>query len=115
MMNRIKLLREELKMTQQELANRLGGAKSTVAMYEKEDRNPSLDVLIKLSEIFNCSIDYILGKSDIRYISEARENNSFYLANLGFNMEDYTPPTDAQKKQIKESLEKILEKNKKKN
>lgn len=65
-MNRIKFLREELHMTQQELADKLDGAKSTVAMYEKGDRKPSMDVLLKLSEIFDCSIDYILGKSDIR-------------------------------------------------
>ena len=65
-MNRIKLLREELNMTQQELADKLDGAKSTVAMYEKGDRKPSMEVLLKLSEIFDCSIDYILGKSDNR-------------------------------------------------
>ena len=65
-MNRIKQLREEYGMTQQELADKIGGAKSTIAMYEKEDRKPSLEVLIKLSEIFNCSIDYILCKSDIK-------------------------------------------------
>lgn len=65
-MNRIKILREELNMTQQELADKLDGAKSTVAMYEKGDRKPSMEVLLKLSEIFDCSIDYILGKSDIR-------------------------------------------------
>lgn len=65
-MNRIKTLREELKMTQQELANKLDGAKSTIAMYENETRKPSLEVLVSLSEIFNCSIDYILCKSDIR-------------------------------------------------
>lgn len=65
-MNRIKFLREENGLTQQDLANKLGGAKSTVAMYEKGDRKPSLEVLIKLSEIFNCSIDYIIGKSNNR-------------------------------------------------
>ena len=65
-MNRIKLLREEFNMTQQELADKLQGAKSTIAMYEKGDRKPSLEVLVKLSEIFNCSIDYILCKTDIR-------------------------------------------------
>ena len=65
-MNRIKNLREELNMTQQELADKLEGAKSTVAMYEKGDRKPSLEVLVKLSEIFDSSIDYILGISDIR-------------------------------------------------
>lgn len=65
-MNRIKKLREEFHMTQQELADRLSGAKSTIAMYENETRKPSMEVLIKLSEIFNCSIDYLLGKSDIK-------------------------------------------------
>lgn len=65
-MNRIKFLREELNMTQQELADKIDGAKSSVAMYEKGDRKPSMEVLIKLTEIFDCSIDYLLGKSDIR-------------------------------------------------
>lgn len=65
-MNRIKTIREEHGLTQQELANKLDGAKSTVAMYENETRKPSLEILIKLSEIFNCSIDYILCKTDIK-------------------------------------------------
>ena len=65
-MNRIKKMREEFHMTQQELAERLNGAKSTIAMYENETRKPSMEVLIKLSEIFNCSIDYLLGISDIK-------------------------------------------------
>ena len=65
-MNRIKYLREELNMTQQELADKINGAKSTIAMYEKGDRKPSMEVLINLSEIFDCSIDYLLGQSDIK-------------------------------------------------
>lgn len=65
-MNRIKNLREEFGYTQQDLANKLNGAKSTIAMYENETRKPSMEILIKLSEVFNCSIDYILCKSDIR-------------------------------------------------
>ena len=69
-MNRIKTLREELGMTQQELADKINGAKSTVAMYENESRKPSLEILIKLSEIFNCSIDYILCKTNIRNIED---------------------------------------------
>ena len=65
-MNRIKNLREEFGMTQQELADKLNGAKSTIAMYEKGDRKPSLEVLMKLSEIFNCTIDYLMGLTNIR-------------------------------------------------
>ena len=77
-MNRIKNLREELNMTQQELADKLEGAKSTVAMYEKGNRKPSLEVLVKLSEIFDCSIDYILGKTDVRKPIENTNNPKKY-------------------------------------
>lgn len=73
-MNRIKQLREEFGFTQQDLANRLDGAKSTIAMYENETRKPSLEVLIKLSEIFNCSMDYILCKTDIKNIEESQDS-----------------------------------------
>lgn len=65
-MNRIKLLRNEFNMTQQDLATKLNLVKGSIAMYENETRKPSMEVLIRLSEIFNCSIDYLLGKSDIK-------------------------------------------------
>lgn len=63
-MIRIKQLREEAGYTQQDLADKLNKAKSTIAMYENETRKPSLRVLKQLSNIFDCSIDYILGISD---------------------------------------------------
>ena len=71
-MNRIKQLREEFKFSQTDLAEKLGGAPSSVAMYEKGDRKPSMKVLVKLSEVFGCTIDYILCKSDIRNPEELK-------------------------------------------
>lgn len=65
-MNRIKILREENNWSQSELASKLNCSTSSIAMYEKENRKPSLEVLVKLSEIFNCSIDYILCKTNIK-------------------------------------------------
>ena len=65
-MNRIKKLREEFGYTQQDLANKLDSSKSVIGLYESETRKPSLEILIKLSDIFNCSIDYILCKTDTR-------------------------------------------------
>lgn len=74
-MNRIKLLREEFGYTQQDLANRLDSSKSVIGLYENGTRKPSMEVLIKLSEIFNCSIDYLLCKSDIRNPKELQIDN----------------------------------------
>ena len=100
-MNRIKFLREELNMTQQELANKLDGAKSTVAMYENETRKPSMEVLLRLSEIFNCSIDYLLGKTDIR--NPGRQiDDVLNEAMIGMSKEDYETLTETQKKQIRD-------------
>lgn len=65
-MNRIKFLRNEFNMTQQDLATKLNLVKGSIAMYENETRKPSMEVLIRMSEIFNCSIDYLLGKTDIK-------------------------------------------------
>lgn len=65
-MNRIKTLREESNFTQQDLADKLECSKSIIGLYESETRKPSLEILVKLSNIFNCSIDYILCKTNIR-------------------------------------------------
>lgn len=108
-MNRIKFLREELHMTQQELADKLDGAKSTVAMYEKGDRKPSMEVLLKLSEIFDCSIDYILGKSDIRN----PENTDLDKLQIGLSTKDYSNISDEQIKQIEDFAKFVLKDNKK--
>lgn len=112
-MNRIKILREELNITQQELADKINGAKSTIAMYEKGDRKPSMEVLIKLSDIFNCTIDYLLGKSDVRNPEKVNNDDPLGLAKIGFSMKDYTPPTETQKEQIKSLIEVIMKDNKK--
>lgn len=109
-MNRIKSLREELHMTQQDLANKLDGAKSSIAMYENETRKPSMEVLIKLSEIFNCSIDYLLCKTDIKN----PENLDTDKINIGLSKKDYNPPTKEQQEKIEEFAKFVLKDNLKK-
>lgn len=90
-MNRIKMLREEFNFTQQDLANKLECSKSVIGLYESETRKPSMEVLLKLSEIFDCSIDYILGKSDIRNPEELKNiphANSGGVDTTGLDEED---------------------------
>jgi HTH-type transcriptional regulator, competence development regulator len=64
--NRLRTLRKENKMTQKELANTLKSAESTVSMYERGEREPAYETVIKLSDIFNVSADYLLGRTDQR-------------------------------------------------
>lgn len=57
---KLKELRTGQKMTQQQLADRIGVAKSVVSYYESGDRYPSYDVLIRIAHIFHTSTDFLL-------------------------------------------------------
>lgn len=58
---RIKQLRKSYKMTQQELAEKLGITPSAVGMYEQNRREPKYDMLDQLCKIFSVSPDYFLS------------------------------------------------------
>ena len=65
---RLKDLRIERKMTQKQLADRLGLATSTISSYESGDRYPTLDTLAALARIYHVSTDYLLGLESRRDI-----------------------------------------------
>lgn len=65
---KLKSLRIEKKLTQKQIAERVGLAISAISSYESGTRYPSYDVLIKLAQIFHVSTDYLLGMTDKRNI-----------------------------------------------
>ena len=65
-MNRLKLLRTERGESLEKIAKYLNVTIQTVSNYENEKRDMSPDTIIKLSEYFKVSTDYLLGKSDVR-------------------------------------------------
>lgn len=83
---RIRELREENKMTQQEMADVLGVSKSAYVKYERGERQPKHGVLMAIADYFDVSVDFVLGTSDeknkyvkqttayIQYVSELCEN-----------------------------------------
>ena len=63
-MNRIKELRIEKGLTQNQLASLLGINQTAAGKYERGELEPNLQNLIKLSHIFECSVDYIICNAD---------------------------------------------------
>ncbi len=63
-MIRIKNLRLLFNFTQKELANKLNIRQNTYSQYENGLREPSIEILIKLAEIFDTSIDFLVGITD---------------------------------------------------
>ena len=57
-------LRRERGMTQAELAQRLGVSKSSISMYERGNREPELDLLERMADLFDVSVNAMLGRSE---------------------------------------------------
>lgn len=74
MANRIKKLRIEHGLTQKELADKLQVNNSQISRYEKDLLEPNQECLTKMSNLFDCTIDYILGNGEVR----GQQNNDEY-------------------------------------
>lgn len=62
--NRIKQLRKEKNIYQKELAEVIGVSSGAIAMYETGKRSPDKEILDKLANYFDVSVDYLLGRTD---------------------------------------------------
>ena len=65
-MNRIKELREEFNIPQWKLAETIHKTQQAISLYENGTNEPDIDSYIMMSQIFNCSIEYIAGKTTLR-------------------------------------------------
>lgn len=81
--NRLSNLRKKTKFRQEDIAKKLGLGRTTYAMYEQGKREPDLEILTKLADIFNVSLDYLLTGKD--HMNENKKENLFF-----FDMEGLT-------------------------
>ena len=65
-MNRIKKLRQEKEVYQADLAKYLGLKQQTISAYENGTNEPDLKTLNKIAKYFDVSIDYLIGRSNVR-------------------------------------------------
>lgn len=72
--DRLKKLREEMKMTQIELGKVFNIAHSTINRYEKGLRQPDNETLINMANYFNVQTDYLLGLIDTKSKTDLPSN-----------------------------------------
>jgi transcriptional regulator with XRE-family HTH domain len=125
--DRFKMLREQRGWTQDDAAERLGISRSTIAGYESgaKARVPREDMLIKIADVFDVSIDYLLGRTDepkaiatnddndpsispeerefLRWVEENLESSFFY---------DFDRSPEESKREMMETLRFIWEREK---
>lgn len=73
---RLKQLRTSRHLTSKALGEEFGVAESTISGYETGSRKPDIVMLEKLATFFRVSVDYLLGRSDDRYL--VRESSVKY-------------------------------------
>ena len=100
----LKYLRMRENLSQSELADKLGVAKSTISMYEVGKREPDFETLEAIADFFNVDMNFLLGKdgseNDTYYLhDEARE-----LAQFMFKNPEYKVLFDASRKVKKEDI-----------
>lgn len=62
---RLRQLRKQAGLSQQELADKMQVTKQTISQYERNVRKPDYDTILFFCDLFNVSADYLLGKADV--------------------------------------------------
>ena len=66
MVKNLRLLREEAGLSQQKLADMLNISQQAIFKYEKTANEPDIATLIRLAGIFDVTVDYLIGNTEIR-------------------------------------------------
>lgn len=61
---RLQTVRKQYQLSQKDVARAIGVSPSIISGYETGERSPSLESLVALSNLYNCSTDYLLGKEE---------------------------------------------------
>jgi transcriptional regulator with XRE-family HTH domain len=75
---RLKEIRREKKLTQEQLGQKVNVTKVSISGYESGNRTPDMDTLQKIADVLEISVDYLLGRtdtsSDANYIGENKDS-----------------------------------------
>lgn len=85
----IKLLREERRLSQQQLADTLKVGRSTISMYESGSRIPEDETKEQICDFFNVDMNYLYGKTNTR--NSYREDKSVQELDVKIKFDDYFP------------------------
>jgi Predicted transcriptional regulators len=84
---RIRELREEKRLTQPELAEKITIKRPSITAYESGNQLPPVDTLMKIANCFNVSLDYLTGRTENRMLHRFTEPDKNELPDL--TDEDY--------------------------
>ena len=102
---RLKTLRKQVQLTQVDVAEKLGISQPAYASWERGIKKPTQENLVKIAQILNVSVDYLVGNAD--YTVDKLDNIEllFRMNSKGLS--------DEEKEIFKKELIEFMEKRKK--
>ena len=61
---RMRIIRHLRGIWQKEAAEAAGVTQAAISSYEKNKRTPSVGIIIRLAQLYNCSLDWLCGLSE---------------------------------------------------
>lgn len=107
--DRLKELRKSNSLTQEDLGKILGVGKTTISMYENGNSTPNDEIKIKIADHFNVSMDYLIGKTNIKESADKILDSSEHTIALHSEY-DYDDLPDEARKEIKNFIKYMREK-----
>lgn len=109
MLSNLKLLRKEIGISQQKLADAIGMSQQSINQYENHDTEPDVMTLCKLADFFETSVDYIIGHTDIR--NHIEPTSAYHLnADEGNIISKYRTLTPKERACVTQVIDTLLEK-----
>ena len=100
--DRLKELRKSNKLTQEELGKILGVGKTTISMYETNNSTPNDEIKLKIADYFNISLDYLLGKTEIKNYDQIEKEERTIALHSDYS---YDELPDEARKEIENFIE----------
>ena len=113
---RLREIRLQKNMTQEQIAKKWNLAVSTIGMYERGAREPSFETLENIADFFNIDMDWLLGKSNIqnkyqyeKNITSNKQNKLSEDELISYFRIDTSDLTDDEITEVREELEKYTD------
>ena len=103
---RLAKLREELGLTRKEVAEKLNIDQTTYGKYELSKRQPDYDTLQKIASFFNVSVDYLLGRTNVRNSNNNVDED--FPDDVKVLMRSVSKLTDKQKEIVKRLVQEFI-------
>ncbi|MCK8825491.1 helix-turn-helix domain-containing protein [Fuchsiella alkaliacetigena] len=77
---RLRKLRKEVNLNQEEVADDLDISSSSLGGYEREERWPTnKELLVKIADYYGVSVDYLLGRTDFHKVIKSKDDQNIKI------------------------------------